>query len=84
MFSCPSVETLVLDAQKSAHNICFGLEIRKLIFELCTIISQPDISYMYFQSVCSTKALTRLCIRAGLSEPLLVYLQGTKIPLVRS
>ena len=50
IYSYPSVLTYVLGAQKnrlietvllSTHNICFGWEIRKLIF--VTIIWRPDI-----------------------------------------
>ena len=42
LFSYPSIETCVLGAQKnrlietvllSTHNICFGLEIKRLVFQ---------------------------------------------------
>ena len=50
LFSYPSILTFVLDAKKnrlietvllSTHNICFGSEIRKNNFQLCTLTKKP-------------------------------------------
>ena len=69
MFSYLSVLTYVLSAQKnrliqtvllSTHNICFGLEIRKLIFRYALLAKVLSSNYNVSKSIVASEIISKL------------------------
>ena len=69
MFSYLSVLTYVLSAQKnrliqtvllSTHNICFGLEIRKLIFRYALLAKVLSSNYNISKSIVASEIISKL------------------------
>ena len=69
MFSYLSVLTYVLSAQKnrliqtvllSTHNICFGLEIRNLIFRYALLAKVLSSNYNISKSIVASEIISKL------------------------